>query len=373
MKKVGRTLRVGLVVGLIFFGWWMREVYLRNWKFRLFSLNDWQYVWDQFKSGWVINTSYEWSWLLTVAFMIPVFFILWWVSVKISWRKSLMAPFRKIKNLLFKPSAKKIIRKKIKLKTKASHKKVRPAPMTAVGRPAVKQTGRTMDAGLMPEANQPVSAPQPAVPMAESSVPHPMFEGSDNPYETGEELPAFMDEEISNMPIDSIQMPERMRLEEDLVGILSAANYQVIQNATIGKLQVSFVGVSDDRVVLCLIDTEKGDWLADEEFFNDEEPLWFSESSHRISPVYALLTAAKGFAKKGTEKGLTQEVVPILIEKEGTIINAGDMTETWKKMGVVVCRTDLGGPEELPSFGTALPPASDKGTPDLVEVIQSLF
>jgi len=110
-----------------------------------------------------------------------------------------------------------------------------------------------------------------------------------------------------------------------------------------------------------------------DEFFNDEEPLWFSESSHRISPVYQLRTEAGALAQKLKSAGLTQEVVPVLIEKNGTIINAADMGETWKRQGVVVCRTDLGGPEELPSFEQALPKATDKGDTALLETVRDLF
>jgi len=378
MKRYGRAIRVGIVVGLIFFGWYMRELYIRNYRFRLFSLKDWQYVWNQFKTGWVIRTPYEWSWLLMVTLMVPIFLILWWVSVKISWRKSFMTVFRKVRAIIWPVNKKSVIKKKIKLKTQASHKKVRPLPMAAgAGRPAVKQTGRTMDANVQQPFGQNVTAPaQPTMaPQAMAgNMQMPAFDTTAMSLsQPNTEHPAFLDDEINNIPLDEIKLPERIRLEEDLVAILSNANYQVIKDATLGKLKTTYVGVSTDKVVVCLTDIEKGDWLADEEFFNDEEPLWFSESSHRVSPVYALLTAAKGFAKKMTDNGLSQELVPILIEKEGTIINAADMTETWKKMGVVVCRTDLGGPEELPSFGTALPAAADKGTSDTLAMIQNLF
>jgi len=141
----------------------------------------------------------------------------------------------------------------------------------------------------------------------------------------------------------------------------------------LGELPLAYVGISADKVLLCLTDTDKGDWLADEEFFNGEEPLWFSETAHRTSPVYRLLTEAKTFAKKLSDKGLTQTVTPLLVEKEGTIINAGDMVETWKKMAVIVCRTDLGGPEELPSFATALPPAANRGTEADLNSVRDLF
>lgn len=362
MKNLGRTIRVGLVVGILFFGWYLRDIYARNWRFDLFSSDNWSYVWKEFKSGWVISTPYEWSWLLTVLLMLPVFFALWWISCKISWRKSFKNLFKDIKRIFYHPNQKKVINKKIKLKAKASHKKVRPPHMTPGGRPAVKQTGRTMDADKTLSAQ-----PQPAFqPMATGlNQPTPSF--------TENEQPAFLDDEINNIALDDIQLPEKIRLEEDLVAILSQANYQVVADAVIENLKITYIGISEDKIALCLSDTDKGDWLADEEFFNDEEPLWFSESSHRISPVYSLLTTAKAFAKKIAEAGLPQEVIPILIEKDGTIINATDMFETWKKMGVIVCRTDLGGPEELASFALAIPSASGKGTAETLETVRNLF
>lgn len=370
MRNWGRTVRVGLVVGIIFFGWYLREYFYKNWEFRLFSMKHWQHVWSEFQSGWVISNSYSWVWLISVLLMLPVFGILWWISVKISWRKSIKLLYQKIKSLFVKPNQKKVIQKKIKIKTKASHKKVRPKPLASVGRPAVKQTGRTMDAAkpVIEPPTLPEQAPQNNS-MYGYNMPAQMAPANADITEP----PAFLDEEISNMPLEDIQLPERIRLEEDLVAILSAANYQVIKDVTIGKAKLSYVGISADKVVLCLTDAEKGDWLADEAFFNDEEPLWFSETSHRTSPVYTLLTEAKSFAKKVADKGFSQIVVPILIEKDGTIINAADMMETWKKMNVVVCRTDLGGPEELPAFGAALPAAESKGTETELNEIRDLF
>ena len=363
MKRWERTLRVGITVALIYFVWYMRDFFRQNWNFKLFSQKDWSYVWNEFKEGWIIKTTSDWIFALTVLLMIPVFLILWWVSVKISWRKSFMIVFRKIKSVFIRRDEKKIIRKKIKIKAKSSHKKVRPKPIAVVGRPAMKQTGRTMDAEktAMPAFMQPQ-------PTGQNTQAAPFQQP-----QAAAEQPAFLDEDISNIPLNDIQLPERIRLEEDLVAILSGANYQVIKDVTIGKVPLGFVGISADKVVLCLMDLEKGDWLADEEFFNEEEPLWFSETAHRTSPVYRLLTEAKMFAKKMADKGLAQVVVPMLVEKEGTIINANDMTETWKKMAVVVCRTDLGGPEELPSFATALPPAENRGTEADLNAVRELF
>lgn len=364
MKKLRRALVVGAVIGIFYFGWYLRSFYGQNWRFNIFSWDNWRYVWNEFRSGWVINTTGDWIFVITVLLMIPAFMLIWWGSYQIQWRKSFMIVFRKVKSFFFRPNPNKIIKNQVKIKAKASHKKVRPRPIASVGRPSAKVAGRTMDAAFAEPATVP-AAPAPT-PMAE-----PIPVAAPEAEETIR--PAFMDEDISNMPLDQIQLPEPVRLEEDLVAILFAGNYQVVKDVQLNKLFINYIGIATDKVVLCLTDTEKGDWLADEEFFNDEEPLWFSESSHRISPVYQLRTEAGALAQKLKSAGLAQEVFPLLIEKNGTIINAADMGETWKRQGVVVCRTDLGGPEELPSFEQALPKAIDKGDTALLDAVRDLF
>jgi hypothetical protein len=253
-----------------------------------------------------------------------------------------------------KQDPKKVVKKKIKISDKKPHHQKRPQPINSIGRPDAKISGKTMD------------APKDMYPEQSATVPTGYYT---QPINTTD----ILDEETNNIALDDIQLPERIRLEEDLVSLLSQANYQVIKDVDIGEISLAYIGISADKVLLCMTDMEKGEWLADEEFFNDEEPLWFSESSHRISPVYRLTEVSKKLKQKLSEKGFVQDVVPIFIETEGTLINAVDMQDTWSKQGVIVCRTDLGGPEELPSFGTALPTASDKGSSDDFNAIRDLL
>ena len=73
------------------------------------------------------------------------------------------------------------------------------------------------------------------------------------------------------------------------------------------------------------------DWLADEEDFNGEKPLWFSESSHCISPVYKVKEYVDSLPAE------EKRYEPIVVLMDGsTIINAYDMIEVWQEMGVVV-------------------------------------
>lgn len=358
MKNIKRTLLIGLTVGIIFFGWILYEFYSQNWNFNLFSIKDWAYVWNEFVSGWIISATSDWIFIISIISAIPVFLLLWRLFCHVSWGKIFWAAYHQIKRLILIRSPKQVIKKKIKVKARQSHKKVRPRPMNTTGRPLPKMAGKTMDADTD---------------VALTSAPESKSDALTSSGTSSKTRPAFLDEDINNIPLEDIKMPERIRLEEDLVSILSESNYQVIKDIVLDKIHLAYVGISADRVVLCLEDTEKGDWLADEEFFNDEEPLWFSETSHRISPVYQLLTLTKAFDTKVKNRGFTQMVTPILIEKEGTIINAEDMADTWQKLGVIVCRTDLGGPDELPGFKAALPKSTDKGTARDLESIRGLF
>ncbi len=72
-------------------------------------------------------------------------------------------------------------------------------------------------------------------------------------------------------------------------------------------------------------------WLADEQPFNDEKPLYFSESSHRVSPAYKLYRA----------KQLFQQLHPganvcLLLVCNYEILNPDDMDEDWTKWGLKV-------------------------------------
>lgn len=74
-------------------------------------------------------------------------------------------------------------------------------------------------------------------------------------------------------------------------------------------------------------------WLADEERFNDGDPLWFSESSHLVSPIFKL--------KKHRDIYLVNElgIQPVLVMLPPTyIINADDEEKNWEDIKVISYR-----------------------------------
>lgn len=136
--------------------------------------------------------------------------------------------------------------------------------------------------------------------------------------------------------------------------ILQQKGYDVIAGVKVNNTVIDFVGVSDSEICLCLVDKENGDWLADEELFNGEEPLWFSENSHRISPVRKLDVARNVIRDKLAEENFEQEVKSFVVVQMANIINADDMFEIWNNMDIDVTRINRGAPKEMRLFSKTL-------------------
>lgn len=83
--------------------------------------------------------------------------------------------------------------------------------------------------------------------------------------------------------------------------------------------------------------TDLHDWLADEERFNDEDPLWFSECSHMVSPVYELRAMAERMADF---RGVMPHKI-LLVPHDIYIINAEDMEKEWDSLSVFVATENI--------------------------------
>ena len=151
---------------------------------------------------------------------------------------------------------------------------------------------------------------------------------------------------------------------ESVSDILSEKGYGVLHNLPVGQNTVDYLGVSADKLLVCLVDKEPGDWLADEERFNDEEPLWFSENSHRVSPVRKTDIISVKIQKALEEAGLDFEVIPYVIIASGNIINAEDMLDVWESLDVKVVRFAKGAPNDLTPLSKAVQPAEDTLEPE---------
>nr|QIM10279.1 hypothetical protein PlAlph_0330 [uncultured Alphaproteobacteria bacterium] len=155
--------------------------------------------------------------------------------------------------------------------------------------------------------------------------------------------------------------------------IIKQKGYEVISRITVKNTIIDYIGVSADRICLCLLDREPGDWLADEERFNDEEPLWFSENSHRISPVRKVDLAKRAITDRLDAAGLNFSIDPFVIVQIGNIINAEDMFEIWDSLNVNVTRIDRGTPKEIKLFARALPEADKPIAPGKLDKLINIL
>ena len=145
-----------------------------------------------------------------------------------------------------------------------------------------------------------------------------------------------------------------------VVDVLAQRGFEVIENVPVKNTNIDAVAVSADKIYVCLVDKETGDWLADEEQFNGEDPLWFSENSHRISPVRKVHTATQKIKSALEDAGIVTDVCPYVIVQAGNIINAEDMFDVWEDMGVEVTRINRGAPQEIKTFSKCVDNVEEK-------------
>ncbi len=398
---IARVILVGLFWSILFLEG-IRVIMLTNWHFDIFSSYHWEYAWRLWLSGWVIDDIKEWAFILIILAFIPLWLSGWAALSMIPWElhfAKLSASPLKIFNKLFETQIKEITNKaSVKVvKKKKSYKEIRPRslhPMSDGGSYSPKPATRTKQTLSYPPATP--SAPA-SRPIAEpSKFNHSLFDLDDTPDfdfdlfdEKSNDTPHSPKKESSssdkNEPRTKNNPSSKKTNHSDApqstpkgfsnstLDVLNQKGYDVITGVTIKNTLIDFIGVSSTQICLCLNDKEPGDWLADEERFNDEEPLWFSESSHRISPVRKIDIARTILNDKLIESDLNLSIEAFVIEQIGNIINAEDMFEIWDNMKINVTRIDRGTPKEIKLFAKTLEPAESKIAPDKFEKIKKLI
>ena len=383
---------------------------LTNWHFDILRIDHWLYAWHLWLSGWVIDDPKEWAFVLIILTFIPVWLTGWTALSLIRWGKiiaDILAIPLKMFNKLFEKQVKKIANTaSVKVvKKKKSYKEIRPRsirPPLEDGAYALPAEKKAALSGI-PSKSKPTPKPLTSgtkevdAPMEFS---HSLFKFDDD--NTGFDFDLFdekpkeetkpepsQEKETRNpesKPTPKSPKPEARNKNPSKNGsssphsstnstleVLKQKGYEVITGATIKSTLIDFIGVSGSQICLCLNDKEPGDWLADEERFNDEEPLWFSESSHRISPVRKIDIARLILTDKLAEAEMPFKVEAYVIEQIGNIINAEDMFDIWDGMNIHVTRIDRGTPKEIKLFNKTLEEAEEKIDKPTFEKIKKLI
>ena len=94
--------------------------------------------------------------------------------------------------------------------------------------------------------------------------------------------------------------------------------------------------LSNDLVLVCVDLNVKEEELADEERFYDEPPLYFSQTSHRVSPVWKLSQAMKQISEKLVSIDHDYWNVWGVLLSGSHFLNAEDMQGVWEAMHITV-------------------------------------
>lgn len=427
MKSLIILIRI-ILVGLcwsIFFLEGIRVILLTNWHFDLVDPKHWLYVWNLWLSGWVIDDSREWAFILIILSFIPLWLTGWASLSLIKWEHILARICAKPLHwyrMHTQPQITKVQTKvKPEIKRKKSYKEIRPRGFNIAPSASVAETPKPSPIAAnrsLPNV-KPIMKPEATPTTGTSSIfDHALFkmDDSDNDFDLSfddfdkitspekitdkkENAPKETTERKDNnknkqsgknnggnqskenknakQPKPSLPMANQPQSTKNSgrssLEILKQKGYEIISSPTIKNNFVDFIGVSAKQLCVCIVDKESGDWLADEERFNDEEPLWFSENSHRISPVRTADIVSALLKEKLQENGFSFDINTFVIIQYGNIINAEDMFEVWDSMHINVTRIDRGTPRELKLFAKALDDAEESIAPEQFEKVKKII
>lgn len=359
-KKWLRNTFIFTVWTFLFF-LWLHWFLLVNWNFDIFLGWHWQYIVQQWwYGGWVIQGSYFWIFILTLFFALPVWFMGLCFFESINYTHIVEKLFW---DYIYGKKTKAVQKKdtRIRVRKKKSYKEVRPKPLSPMATSSQMKVSPTEDAFL--------TSTQPAKTETGAHFSHrelPAFDEASFGLPESEGMPSLGGEAFSSVEPKEV-------LKEDFETIMTAAGAKVIPSVSVGEDAVDYVALGQKDAYFILTDDKAGDWLADEERFNDEDPLWFSESSHRVSPLTVLRRVEENALNALKNAGISLNGHVILVKTKGNIINAEDMLEVWKEMGVAVARSNEGMPEELPSFGNTFPASIEPMDTTVFDNVQNIL
>ena len=379
MQNPKRTLLIGFVVALLFFGWWFRGFLQINWNFNLFSSESWRFLFQEINAGWRVSSVGDWIFLISFILVIPMYLGIWYWANKIQWHSSAKKvahlPQKHIQHIKKKitPASK---HSEHKNRSHSSHKTVKAPPISAQRPMPMPTMGPTMRAQPVQQQSfaqsNPMSTEMPSYANAPATNHQDFSPTPSMPDNVWNPIEPDL-KQMADMPLDEIQLPTHQAVEENAHELLINTGWTILSDIDLGNKKPDLVAVCQGQMLWAIYDDIEGDWLADEEAFNDEDPLWFSETDHRVSPVFELIQQTKAVGQKLTSAGFDLKVQPMLIERKGNLINAEDMLRTWNDLGVIVCRTDIGGPVELKTLGEILNKQYEPLPEDTIQQIKQIL
>lgn len=423
-----KTLLVGYLWSIVFIDG-IRVLLLINWHFDILLSEHWRLLGYKWNSGAPISNS-EIGFFIIVVSSIPLWLAGWVGLCLVKWenfvKKVVLSPLYAYRKITLKTKAPVVVKKKSIAEEPKIVKKtpiIKKAPMKRPPLPSatllqsninnnLSSMGARASSGYTPGKKDAAEVPtnhalfnfddddfdldfdfekKDKKPDIEDSIPSALVVDKSEPIEA-EVIKDFEPEvapkphqdkgPISNNKKDNqpknksqdINTPTPIKESHTpVLDVLNQKGYDVIPSAIIKNTTIDYIAVSKNQLILCLVDKEMGDWLADEEKFNDEEPLWFSESSHRISPVRKVDIARDILKTKLAVGDMNFEIISYVVIQSGNIINAEDMFEIWSNMNINVTRINRGSPKEIRLFSKSIDNCEEKTDKNTFEKLKKLI
>ena len=416
-----KILTIGLLWSIIFIDA-IRAVLLINWHFDIFLKEHWQLLKIKWNSGAPITGS-EVLFFTIMLTSFPIWLAGWYGLCMLNFKKwakyLIMSPVFLYRKLTLKTKAPVVVKKKTIKEEVQPVKKTPIIKKVPVKRPplpsaTLMQSNVNMQAQSYPSSSTP-SSPYSSQPLKKKQEPtKPIdpalfnfddddfdldfdFEKKDTPSKQEDSIPSALvvdtppqpPKETTPKPQEKPQNRQEKHKKEPqnkksppendkdshtpVMDVLTQKGYSIISSAIIKNTTIDYIAVSKRELLLCLVDRETGDWLADEEKFNDEEPLWFSESSHRISPVRKIDLAQDIIKTKLAVADFKFDVVSYVVIQSGNIINAEDMLDIWSSMNINVTRINRGSPKEIRLFSKSVENCEEKLDESTFEKLKKLI
>lgn len=417
----------------------VQQCYLRIWDFNIFSPNAWRTISDMWGEGWVVDTTSEFFFFFFMLIAVLIFAVVYFLLYKVNYINVASIPYRRFKKKKFiehrikldafpgpekmlkdlqeraakqskhvgkekmprpmdsAPLSASKIKKKVVSQSALVEEKQREAKLKEAVKGGEKQPSRFVD--LETETKTKINAPVPLFTSTSSfeeqkksvsDISSPSFTFSASSLKEDKVSTASNLSEASNEPSDmnglfnpqEVSVPtivSRVDMKYETLMLAEQTGLRIVQDLKIGYDIIDFAILAKDEVYLINFEPVGSEWVADETGFEDDEPLWFSESKYETSPVFKLNRAAKEYAKVLDEimEELPEKIAvkKIFLIGGGAVLNYEDIKTTWEEMGVATYRLSTGRPVEIPELFAFLKALSSKGanSEEITDMIYTAF
>ena len=351
------------VVWLVIYAKAVELYFYKIWGFRIYNHKQWDMIPAEWKNGWIIDTPSEFFFFFSIAMILPVFAIGLAVLLRAPWGKF-------YNNIYHALSEKKKVRHRQKIDKFPSAEELAKVLLEKV-RNKKKKIGKDkmpprMD-GVVPLTQHKIREELPKT--EQKKLP------KEEPPTLEDVAKTDSDALVASATLPEPKMTSRIEVKYAVLSQAEAAGLRIVQEVKIGVDIIDFALITEGAVYLINLEPVGAEWVADEIGFENDEPLWFSETKYETSPVFKLLRATRYF-ESVLKDILGPDRDKIAVKKMfliggGTILNYDDISDTWEDSEVETYRLKGGRPETVPLFDDFLDEQKAKGknSDDIIEKI----